>query len=176
MRKLKLIILVVLAGLGFISFINGVPEPKVGLSLGDKVPDFSTTLLNGSEFDLESLHGNMVLIDFWASFDGESRIDNHEKMRLQKKFANSKFYKGEGFIIVSVSLDRFKSPLAKAIQEDGLVNALHICDFKGAESSIAKAYNITEPTNFLIDGEGRLVARSKSINKVTNSLEYLLRN
>ncbi|TLX76936.1 TlpA family protein disulfide reductase [Labilibacter sediminis] len=176
MRKLKLTWLFVLAGLGFLSFINGVTEPKVGLEIGDKIPELRTTLLNGSDFNLESLEGQMVLIDFWASFDGESRVDNHQKMRLQKEFANSKFYKGEGFVVVSISLDRFKSPLAKAIKEDGLTNALHICDYKGTDSSIAKTFNVTKPVNYLVDGDGRLVARSKSINKVTESLEYLRRN
>ena len=176
MRKLKLIILVVLAGPGFLSFINGVPEPKVGLELGDKVPELRTTLLDGADFDLESLHGKMVLIDFWASFDGESRVENHGKMMLQKKYANTKFYNGEGFVVVSVSLDRFKSPLAKAIKEDGLTKALHICDYQGAESSIAKSFAVKKPVNYLIDGDGRLVARSSSINKVAESLEYLRRN
>lgn len=176
MRKLKLFLLFVLAGLGFLSFINGVPEPRVGLQIGDKIPQLRTTLLDGSEFNLESLQGKMVLIDFWASFDGESRVDNHQKMKLQKEFAHSKFYKGEGFVVVSISLDRFKSPLAKAIKEDGLVNALHICDYKGTESSIAKSFNVNKPINYLIDGNGRLVARSASINKVAESLTYLHRN
>ncbi|GAF05153.1 TlpA disulfide reductase family protein [Saccharicrinis fermentans] len=176
MRKLKLLLLVVLAGPGFLSFINGIPEPSIGLGIGDKVPELRTTLLNGSDFDLKSLQGKMVLIDFWASFDGESRVDNHQKMMLQKKFANSKFYNGEGFVVVSISLDRFKSPLAKAIKEDGLINALHICDYQGAESSIAKSFEVKEPVNYLIDGDGRLVARGSSINKVAESLEYLHRN
>ncbi|MCW3806505.1 peroxiredoxin family protein [Plebeiibacterium marinum] len=176
MRKLKLILLVVLAGPGFLSFINGIPEPKVGLEVGDKVPEITATLLNGSEFSLESLDGKMVLIDFWASYDGESRVDNHQKMKLQKEFANGKFHNGEGFVVVSISLDRFKSPLKKAIEEDGLTNALHICDYQGAESSIAKAFKVEKPSNFLIDGDGRLIASSSSINKVTSSLEYLHRN
>jgi len=176
MRKLKLILLVVLAGPGFTSFINGLPEPKVGLEIGDKVPEIKTTLIDGADFNLESLRGKMVLIDFWASYDGESRVDNHQKMMLQKEFANSKFYNGEGFIVISISLDRFKSPLQKAIREDGLTNALHICDYLGAESSISKAFNVTKPTNYLIDGDGRLIARSSNIDKVTSSLEYLRRN
>ncbi|SMO93106.1 Thiol-disulfide isomerase or thioredoxin [Saccharicrinis carchari] len=176
MRKLKLLLFVVLVGPGFLSFINGIPEPKVGLAIGDRVPELQTTLLNGSEFDLETLQGKMVLIDFWASYDGESRMENHQKMMLQKKFANSKFYKGEGFVIVSISLDRFKSPLKNAIKQDGFTNALHICDYKGAESSISKTFEVTRPINLLIDGDGRLVARSSSIDKVTESLEYLSRN
>ena len=176
MRKLKLLILVVLAGSGFLSFINGVPEPRVGIEIGDKVPELRTTLLNGAEFDLKSLEGKMVLIDFWASFDGESRVENHQKMMIQKRFANSKFHNGVGFVIVSVSLDRFKSPLTKAIREDGLTNALHICDYEGAESSIAKSFSVKEPINYLIDGDGRVVASSKNIEKVVESLEYLRRN
>ncbi len=176
MRKLKLLLLVVLVGSGFLSFINGIPEPKVGLNLGDRVPELQTTLLNGNEFDLKSLQGKMVLLDFWASYDGESRMDNHQKMMLQKKFANSKFYKGEGFVVVSISLDRFKSPLNNAIREDGLINALHICDYKGVESSISKTFQVDKPINYLIDGDGRLVASSQSMDKVTESLEYLSRN
>lgn len=176
MRKLKLLILVVLVGPGFLSFINGIPEPKVGLNLGDRVPELHTTLLSGENFDLDSLQGKMVLIDFWASYDGESRIENHQKMMLQKKFENSKFHKGEGFVVVSISLDRFKSPLNKAIREDGLTNPMHICDYLGAESSISKSFKVEKPMNFLIDGEGRLVARSSGIDKVTESLEYLSRD
>lgn len=176
MSKLKLLSLFVLAGLVFLSFINGVQEPKVGLQIGDKIPELKTTLLNGSELDLKSLRGKMVLIDFWASYDGQSRVDNHQKMNLQKEFVNSTFYKGEGFVVVSISLDRFKSPLAKAIKEDGLINTLHVCDYKGLESSISQAFNVRNPINYLIDGEGRLVARSASISKVKESLEYLRRN
>ena len=52
MRKLKLLLLVVLVGPGFLSFINGIPEPSVGLNLGDRAPELQTTLLNGDEFDL----------------------------------------------------------------------------------------------------------------------------
>ncbi len=176
MRKLKLILLIVLAGTGFISFINGVNEPAIGLECGNKVPEIETQLISGSNFQLSSLHGKMVLLDFWASYDGASRVENHEKMNLQNKFANSKFYKGEGFVIVSVSLDRFKSTFDKAIKEDGYINALHICDLKGTESEIAKSYNVNSPTKYLIDGEGRLVAHSTDLNKITSSLEYLTRN
>jgi thiol-disulfide isomerase/thioredoxin len=176
MKKLKHLLLVLTVGLVFVSFINSVPEPKVGLNIGDKVPDLKSSLLNGSEFDLQSLKGKMVLIDFWASYDGNSRVENHQKMILQKKFANSNFYKGEGFVIVSISLDRFKSPLAKAIKEDDFSNALHICDYKGAKSPLAKTFKVKSPINYLIDGEGRLVARSAGIEKVASSLEYLQRN
>jgi peroxiredoxin len=176
MKKLKNLFLVLTVGLVFISFINGVPEPKIGLNIGDKAPDLKTSLLNGSDFDLQSLKGKMVLIDFWASYDGNSRVDNHQKMILRKKFANSKFHKGEGFVVVSISLDRFKSPLTKAIKEDYFSNALHICDYKGVESPLAKTFKVTSPINYLIDGDGRLVAISSSIEKVSSSLEYLQRN
>ncbi len=176
MRKLKLMLVIVLAGTGFISFINGVKEPSIGLEYGNMVPEIKTDLITGSDFKLSSLQGKMVLIDFWASYDGASRVENHEKMILQKKYANSKFFKGEGFVIVSVSLDRFKSTFTKAITEDDYTNALHICDLKGIESPIAKTYKVNSPTKFLIDGEGRLVAHSTDLNKITSSLEYLIRN
>ncbi|WP_068472106.1 TlpA family protein disulfide reductase [Saccharicrinis aurantiacus] len=173
MVRLKFLASVLLVGLTFFSFNNRSPEPVVGVEIGNKVPNIETSLLNGEEFNLESLKGKMVLLDFWASYDGLSRIDNHEKMLMQSKFANSKFYRGEGFVIVSISLDQFNSPLQKAIKEDGYVKALHICDFKGDESDIASAYSVHAPTNILIDGEGRLISKSTSISEVHSALEYL---
>ncbi len=173
MSKLKLTVILILAGIGFLSFNNEQDKPKIGLEYGDKTPNITANLTTGNEFNLESLQGKMVLIYFWASYDGTSRIDNHQLSQMQKKYSNSKFYNGDGFVILSVSLDRFKSLFNKAVKEDGFTNTLHICDLKGSESKIAEDYKVKTPTKFLIDGDGRLVAHSTSIKKIESSLSYL---
>ncbi len=173
MSKIKLTVILILAGIGFLSFINETNEPKIGLDYGNKTPNIKANLTTGNEFDLKSLQGKMVLIYFWASYDGNSRVDNHNLKQLQKKYSNREFYNGNGFVILSVSLDRFKSLYKKAIKEDGFTNTLHICDLKGSESKIAKDYNVNSPTKFLIDGDGRLVAHSTNIKDIESSLAYL---
>ncbi len=172
MRKLIFLALIVV-GVGFISFNYTYPKAKVGLELGNRVPGISAKLINGEDFNLESLKGNMVLIDFWASYDGASRSENYLKMDLQNKYANTNFYRGEGFVILSVSLDRFKSPLQKAIKQDGYVKALHICDYQGVDSEIAQSYAVGQPVKYLIDGEGRLVAKSTNLKDIESTLDYL---
>ncbi len=174
MRKLILLALIIV-GVGFISFNYTYPNPKQGLELGNQVPNISGKLINGEDFDLETLRGSMVLIDFWASYDGASRSENYLKEDLQIKYANTSFYRGKGLIIVSVSLDRFKSPLKKAIEEDGYVKALHLCDYQGLNSVIAQSYKVQKPVKYLIDGEGRLVAKTTRLDDVEAELAYLSR-
>jgi peroxiredoxin len=166
----------ILAGLLFLSFINGSPTPKEGLQVGDRIPEINYPLVNGQPFDTETLRGKMVLLDFWASYDAPSRIESFEKKNLLESYKNSSFLKGKGFEIVSISLDRFRTPLLQAIDRDELDSFFHICDFKGRESQIAKEFNNQyKLTNYLIDGDGRIVAASQDIEKIRHTIEQLAR-
>ena len=65
------------------SFI-GKDRPVEGLSIGEYAPDFMIMSGDGSNVadsvysSLSALHGNYVLVNFWASYDAESRIRNIE--------------------------------------------------------------------------------------------------
>jgi peroxiredoxin len=175
MKTLKLTLVIVLAGVGFLSFNNGEPTPKVGLEVGDQLPALHTQLIDGQDFDLNKMSGKMVLIDFWASYHGPSRISNFQKERLRKKFAKSTFHNGHGLEVVAISLDRFMSPLQQAIELDGTHHFHHICDFKGQHGTAA-VFDITTPMSILIDGDGRIVSKSTSLNKISDALSFLVRN
>jgi peroxiredoxin len=166
--------MLIVAGLAFLSFMNGTSQPGTGLQIGDKAPLINQHLIDGPEFDIESLKGKMVLIDFWASYDAPSRIDNFRKKMLLEQYANSEFLNSEGFVIVSVSLDRFKAPLFRSIERDGLQDFYHLCDFNGLESQLAATFGINgQLTNFLIDGEGRIVEKSVSLDLIEATLDRL---
>ena len=173
MRLLKMTIAFVLVSVGFLSLINDNQVPETGLTIGKKAPEIKTTLLNGSYFNLEAVKGKMVLIDFWASYDASSRVENHAKNSLLESYSAQSFLNGSGFTIVSISLDRFKTPLNRAIESDQLEYPYHICDFSGRESEIVKAFKAKELTKYLIDGDGRIVAVSGSIDQISKTLERL---
>lgn len=172
--RFKVVTMIVIGGVAFLSFINGAFEPTTGLKIGDKVPTIQSDLLDGSQFSLNSLKGKMVLIDFWASYDAPSRIDNFRKKMILDQYKNSGFVNAQGLVVLSVSLDRFKSPLSQSIKRDELEQFLHLCDFKGRESELAQIFSVQhEMTNFLIDGEGRIVASGAGIEKIESTLERL---
>ena len=175
MRLLKMTIAFVLVNVGFLSLINDNKTPEMGLTIGKKAPDIKATLLNGSYFNLEDVKGKMVLIDFWASYDASSRVENHAKNYLLESYGDMSFLNGKGFTIVSISLDRFKTPLKWAIETDQLEYPYHICDLCGRESEIVKAFKAKEMTKYLIDGDGRIVAITGSIDQISKTLERLKR-
>lgn len=172
----KLLLITILAGIGFLSFINGSHKPGEGLEVGNKVPTIDRQLLDGSSLHTDSLKGKMVLLDFWASYDAKSRTESHKKREIFNKYKDATFLNGKELVIVSISLDRFKTPLNQAIERDGMHEFKHICTFKGRESELAQRFETNQKlTNYLVDGDGRVVASTEDIEKIEQNLARLKR-
>lgn len=173
MKILKFYSLVVLGALVFLSFYSNTAKSSIGLEVGDKIPNIQTSSIDGKPFDLKNLKGKMVVVNFWASYDASSRVENFEKANLIKKYKMEKFINGDGLSVVSISFDRFKSPLQQAIERDDLSDAIHICDYKGINSELAHAFTTTTPTHFLVDGNGFIVAKSNKVADISAILGRL---
>ncbi len=131
-------------------------------------PEFSLTDTAGKIVRLSSLRGKYVLVDFWASWCGPCRKENPNVVVAYKK------YHDRGFDIVGVSLDTKKDAWEKAIQKDGLTWQ-HVSDLKGWESGIIKEYGIkVVPTNFLVDRNGKIVAKNLREEALQKKLEELM--
>ncbi len=158
--QIKIVTVAVLALLTF-SF-QGIAQRKVkiGLEVGDKAPELMFLSPDGEMIELSSLKGSMVLIDFWASWCGPCRRENPAVVDAYQSFKNKKFDNGKGFTIYSVSLDKVKDRWIKAIENDKLIWPNHVSDLKGWQSAAAVRYGIRQiPDNFLIDGDGVIVAK-----------------
>lgn len=176
MRLVKLTAVLAMVGFGFLSFINETSEPAIGLKIGDRAPSINTSLISGVDFVSTDFEGQMVLIDFWASYDAGSRIGNHTKATLIDQYKDQSFLKGEGLTIVSISLDRFKNPLVKAIETDKMDYPYHICDYNGRESKLVSTFKAQDHRKILVDGVGRIVAVSTSMDDISSTLQRLSLN
>jgi peroxiredoxin len=127
-----------------------------------KLPDAS-----GIERDLWSLHGKVVLLHFWSSKDRTSRIQNQVLVELYAK------YKHRGFEIYMVSIDEDKSSWLNAIAEDQLT-WINVGDMKGSIKALMN-YNIrTIPSNYLLDKEGKIVAKNLKGPELDKALSKIL--
>lgn len=120
---------------------------------GKIAPDFEELMLDReSKLKLSDLRGQVVLLDFWASWCGPCRRENPNVVKVYND------YKDKGFTVLSVSLDKSLSKWKEAIEHDKLTWPNHVSDLKGWSSAVGRIYHVNSiPFAVLIDKEGKIV-------------------
>jgi peroxiredoxin len=131
-------------------------------------PDFVLPDINGKEIALSSLRGKAVLLHFWAAEDEGSRILNSLLVDAYKK------YKNKGLEIYQVNVGQNRSEWIDVIDKDKLT-WINVGDLEGSTDAVLK-YNIQSiPYNYLLDKEGKIVAKNLKGIDLDKALSGLLK-
>ncbi|HBK33100.1 MAG TPA: thiol-disulfide isomerase [Porphyromonadaceae bacterium] len=154
------------------SYVKEIDETLTGLERvqpGKEAPDFTLETVNGDSLSLQSLRGQYVLIDFWASWCPDCRKSNPHLVKFYNQFKN------RNFTILGVSIDEDKDRWKDAIEKDGLAWPQLITP-GGWHSDVVKTYALRWiPTGVLVDPEGTIIARSIQPETLESYLKTSLR-
>lgn len=147
---------------------------KEAVSVGKIAPEFNAKNPDGEFVSLSDVKGKYTLIDFWAGWCRPCRLENPNLLKAYNK------YHSKGFEIISVSLDgrRGKAEGRKswieAIEKDGIGSWTHVSQLSYYNGPIVKSYGITAiPSSFLIDENGKIIAKNLRGEALQNKLESL---
>lgn len=114
------------------------------------------------------LGDEVTLIDFWASWCKPCRQENPNIVDAYAK------YRGKGFQVIGVSLDKDGEKWNEAIYNDKLTWP-HLSDLKAWQSAVCVEYNISSiPANFLVDKNGKILAKNLRGPALHEKLKELL--
>lgn len=129
--------------------LPSLPEASPSLSrnqfANQPAPNFQVMDIRGEELSLEQYRGQVVLLDFWATWCGPCIA---EMPNIKQTYER---YKDQKFQIIGISLDRSMAPLEAYIQGKGIAWRQYL-DSSGRISSLYGVRGI--PSTFLIDGVG----------------------
>ena len=140
------------------------------LAVGATAPNFSLSDTAGRVVSLESLCGKTILLDFWASWCVPCREENPVYREVYEK------YKGKGFHIVAVSLNKEQEKAAwlQAIRDDDISEWTHLSDLQGFKSPIYRLYEVGGlPQNYLIDANGLIIGHNLKGVELADALEEI---
>ncbi len=128
-------------------------ELQNNLKVGDQYVDFSMKNLENEDVSLSDFEGQLILIDFWASWC----VPCLKEFPSLKEAYNT--YHKDGFEIVGISEDESKQALSKAIDKFEL-QWINLWDKSGTNADPYLIYNVNGiPDNVLINKEGIIIAR-----------------
>ncbi len=131
------------------------------------MPEIKQKDTSGNWVSLRSLKGKYVFVDFWASWCNPCRAQSPELLEVYNN------YKSNNLVFLSISLDVNAEDWRSAIVADSL-NWVHLSELNGWQNSAAKAYNVTAvPTNFLIDAEGKRIAKDLRPSELEQELKLI---
>ncbi|MGN6527777.1 MAG: peroxiredoxin family protein [Burkholderiaceae bacterium] len=114
---------------------------------GPAAPDFTLRTADGRNVRLDELRGQVVLVNFWATWCGPCREEMPRLNALYEKYRKS------GFVLLGVNID--DNP-ATAIATAGKL-AVGFPILLDTDKQVSKLYKLTDmPSTAIIDRDGRL--------------------
>jgi len=119
--------------------------------VGDTMPAYASSYLDGTSFDLASQKGNVVLLNVWATWCGPCRFETPELETIHQK------YGPKGLKVVGVSVDDTGvSGVKQFVAENKITYPIAV----DADGKIANVLRTTVlPTSVIIGRDGKILWR-----------------
>ncbi len=144
---------------------------EIKKSAKGKLAHFSGTDVTWQNI-LEKHKGNVIYVDFWASWCAPCRSEMPASQALQKQFA------GKEVVFVYVSIDENSVDWKKASKLEAIDGGESYIIIRPEKSELTKQYKISSiPRYFLIDKSGKVVnanAPRPSDNQILKEIQLLL--
>ena len=126
------------------------------LQPGQPAPEFTLYDLDGQPVSLSQFKGQVVLIDFWASWCGPCIGDLPDLRRIKKKAVD------KPLVFLNLSLDTDEAAWREAVDKHA-IEGVHVrADGWGAD--VAKSYQVNSlPSYYLVDSQGLIVERIRML-------------
>jgi len=146
------------------AFVNAV-------ELQDTVPDFTLKSMGGQNLRLEEFRGQVVLINFWASWCGPCR----QEMPILQKIHER--YEPLGFTVLGVNVDEEQAKARRIVERLDIDFPLLL----DTDQLVSEAYDVNAmPYSVLVDRDGTINYIHRGYkpgdeNQYVNRLKQLLR-
>ena len=140
------------------------------LKVDDDLPDLASFKLEGKL--PEQIKGQVILLDFWASWCGPCKISFPAMEELGKK------YSSQGFSVIAVSVDEKAENMQRFVKSAKVSFTI----VRDAQHKLVSAVNVKAmPTSFLIDRSGKIrfvhngFDREQTMREYVKEIEELLK-
>ena len=145
MRRVLLAGSVILSAVLCVSFLIASSRAAAPTLVGKEAPDFVLKALDGRNLRMSEFRGQVVLVNFWARWAGDSRQEMPALDRINTT------YNRAGLVVLGVSVDE---DLARAREFAGAMKVSYPVLFDTG-SSIGRDYLLEKmPMTILVDREG----------------------
>lgn len=147
--------------------LAGSPDGGGGGDHVGKTIELVGTTFDDEAFDAKSLKGQVIIVDFWATWCGPCRKAIPELQELYDK------HNADGLEIVSVSLDKDLDALATFLDETDMP-WIHLA---GDETSkMAENYGVRGiPSMLLVDRQGKILAQQHHAGQFIDQLKAAIK-
>jgi peroxiredoxin len=121
-------------------------SPSWAMAPGQAAPDFTLKTLEGRNLRLAEQRGQVVMLNFWATWCGPCKIEMPHLAKLHQRYQTS------GFQLLALNVDEEPQRAASFVQQLGLRFPILL----DTDKSVSRRYELaTLPWTVLVDRDGR---------------------
>lgn len=166
MKYLKYVLIAGIAFLSLSSNKSGTSSVSEGIYPGDLFPDIKNLEnISGKKLNLLDFKGQKVLINFWAAYDANSRMNN-------VLFSNIIENKDYPVKMISISFDKSKSVFERTLTMDKIDSEYQFLVDNENSPNLFKEFRLEKGfKNYLVNEDGVIIAKNlepKELSRLMN--------